>query len=69
MRITDVAEPEDANDAATKQYVDDTAKEDKLYTNAVIKTVSSEITSDISALQDDTILQCTDDHLLFSRRD
>ena len=54
MRITDVAEPEDVNDAVTKQYVDDTAKEDKLYTNAVIKTVSSEITSDISALQDDT---------------
>lgn len=53
MRITDVAEPEDANDAANKQYVDDIAEEEKIRSNAVIKSVSSEITSDVSALSDD----------------
>jgi len=45
MRITDVAEPEDANDAATKQYVDDIAEEEKIRERAEVNAVSSDIIS------------------------
>ena len=48
MRITDVAEPEDADDAATKQYVDDIAEEEKIRERAEVSTVSSDIINEIT---------------------
>ena len=45
MRITDVAEPEDAADAANKQYVDSIAEEEKIRERAEVNAVSSDIVS------------------------
>ena len=50
MRITDVAEPEDAGDAANKQYVDSIAEEEKIRERAEVNAVSSDIVSQIEAV-------------------